>query len=299
MRPGQSGHLPGRRLPERAVHRHGVAGAPAADGGAERGDLLDGHHRAQPPVEAQAGDDGQRHHRDPAPQQRAEGRQCGDALPADGGDVLGAEPARPGGAAADRHWRTRRTRAQRRRQPVVSGPGAAQRPAGATGSCSAGDTGADGASKATTIDALFAPLATTESRGMVWQYDGNKQLKAVRLRLGATDGTFTEVLNGADVPADAQIVTAMKTGLEPAAKAATGTPSGNPLMGGGPPAAAAGGAASRWALKKPRDKAEGRRLLCSSPFYRSGIADGPRSVIPLRLLLMAKRLSGLTPSGST
>ena len=76
---------------------------------------------------------------------------------------------------------------------------------------------------------------------MVWQYDGNKQLKAVRLRLGSTDGTFTEVLNGADVPADAQIVTAMKTGLEPAAKAATGTPSGNPLMGGGPPGGRGGG----------------------------------------------------------
>ena len=97
------------------------------------------------------------------------------------------------------------------------------------------------ASKATTIDALFAPLTTTESRGMVWQYDGNKQLKAVRLRLGSTDGTFTEVLNEADVPADAQIVTAMKTGLEPAAKAATGTPSGNPLMGGGPPGGRGGG----------------------------------------------------------
>jgi HlyD family secretion protein len=94
------------------------------------------------------------------------------------------------------------------------------------------------ASKATTIDALFAPLATSESRGMVWQYDGNKQLKAVRLRLGATDGTFTEVLNEAEVPVEAQIATAMKTGLEPAARAATGvgnTSNGNPLMGGGPP----------------------------------------------------------------
>ena len=91
------------------------------------------------------------------------------------------------------------------------------------------------AAKATTIDALFAPVAISESRGMVWQSDGNKQLKAVRLRLGATDGTHTEVLNEDDVPADAQIVTAMKTGLEPAARAATGTSSGNPLMGGGPP----------------------------------------------------------------
>jgi HlyD family secretion protein len=90
-------------------------------------------------------------------------------------------------------------------------------------------------STSTTIDALFAPLTTTETRGMVWQYDGNKQLKPVRLRLGATDGTVTEVLNDAEVPGDAQIVTAMKTGLEPAARAATGTSTGNPLMGGGPP----------------------------------------------------------------
>jgi HlyD family secretion protein len=91
------------------------------------------------------------------------------------------------------------------------------------------------ASKATTIDALFAPLTTNESRGVVWLYDGNKQLKAVRLRLGATDGTFTEVLNEADLATDAQIVTAMKTGLEQSTRTATTTQTGNPLMGGGPP----------------------------------------------------------------
>jgi HlyD family secretion protein len=115
--------------------------------------------------------------------------------------------------------------------------GQAQRPAPAAQPASAAQTTAAQvkASKATTIDALFAPLATGESRGMVWQYDANKQLTPVRLRLGATDGTFTEVLNEAEVPAEAQIVTAMKTGLEPAARAATGTSRGNPLMGGGPP----------------------------------------------------------------
>jgi HlyD family secretion protein len=90
------------------------------------------------------------------------------------------------------------------------------------------------AANATTIDALFAPLETSESRGTVWQYDGDRQLRSVRLRLGATDGTYTEILNEAEVPADAQIVTAMKTGLEPAARAAAGSTGGNPLMGGGP-----------------------------------------------------------------
>jgi HlyD family secretion protein len=87
---------------------------------------------------------------------------------------------------------------------------------------------------ATTIDALFAPVAATESRGTVWLYDANRQLEAKRLRLGATDGTYTEVLNDEDVPADAQVVTAMKTGLEPAAKTGTGTQGGNPLMGSSP-----------------------------------------------------------------
>ena len=67
-------------------------------------------------------------------------------------------------------------------------------------------------SGATTIDALFAPVATAETRGAVWQYGTDHQLKMIRLRLGATDGTFTEVLNEADVPADAVMVTAMKTG---------------------------------------------------------------------------------------
>jgi HlyD family secretion protein len=83
---------------------------------------------------------------------------------------------------------------------------------------------------ATTIDALFAPLPATETRGVVWQYDANRQLKLARLRLGATDGTFTEILNDADVPAEAVVVTAMKTGLEPSATAAA--PSSSPLLGG-------------------------------------------------------------------
>jgi hypothetical protein len=86
-----------------------------------------------------------------------------------------------------------------------------------------------------TIDALFGPLASTESRGMVWQYDAAKHLKPLRLRLGATDGAYTEVLNESDVPADAQVVTAMKTGLESASTSTTrpAATSGNPLMSGG------------------------------------------------------------------
>ena len=84
---------------------------------------------------------------------------------------------------------------------------------------------------ATTIDALFAPLPATESRGMVWQYDANRHLQLLRLRLGATDGSYTEVLNDADVPADAAVVTAMRTGLE-ASAAPSPAPNSSPLLGG-------------------------------------------------------------------
>jgi HlyD family secretion protein len=47
---------------------------------------------------------------------------------------------------------------------------------------------------ADTIDALFGPLPTVESRGRAWLYV-DKQLKLVNLRLGISDGTNTEVLS--------------------------------------------------------------------------------------------------------
>ena len=46
---------------------------------------------------------------------------------------------------------------------------------------------------ATTIDALFAPLAVTETDGRVWVLDGD-QLRPVEVRLGVTDGTATELV---------------------------------------------------------------------------------------------------------
>ena len=51
------------------------------------------------------------------------------------------------------------------------------------------------AAPAQTIDALFAPLPTVETRGRVWLFM-DKQLKPVNLRLGITDGTNTELLSG-------------------------------------------------------------------------------------------------------
>ena len=85
------------------------------------------------------------------------------------------------------------------------------------------------ASGATTIDALFGPLPQVETRGRAWLYI-DKKLKPINLRLGVSDGTFTEILSG-EVQQGQEVVTSMVTGLEPK----TGTPNqnnaNNPLMG--------------------------------------------------------------------
>ena len=80
---------------------------------------------------------------------------------------------------------------------------------------------------AQTIDQLFGPLPVTESSGRVW-LDANGQLKSVRVRLGITDGTYTELLSG-ELQAGQELVTAVIT---PAQAAAAATRS--PLMPGGP-----------------------------------------------------------------
>ena len=104
---------------------------------------------------------------------------------------------------------------------------------GIAGSIEAGPTHKSGA---TTIDALFGPLPVVESRGRAWLYM-DKKLKPINLRLGVSDGTFTEILSG-EVQQGQEVVTSMITGLEPKT-AAPGGPNNanNPLMGpqrGGP-----------------------------------------------------------------
>jgi HlyD family secretion protein len=97
---------------------------------------------------------------------------------------------------------------------------------------------------ATTVDSLFGPLPTVETRGTVWLFV-NKQLKPVRLRLGTSDGTSTEVLDGSELQAGAEVVTAvtLPTAGTPATGAAGAT--SNPLMGpqrgGAPRGGRAGG----------------------------------------------------------
>ena len=98
---------------------------------------------------------------------------------------------------------------------------------------------------ATTIDALFAPLQPVETRGRVWLYV-NKQLKPVELRLGITDGTYTEVLNDpSELAQNTEVVISIIT-PEMAGRPAgqQGNQSNNPLMpqrGRGPGGPGAGG----------------------------------------------------------
>jgi HlyD family secretion protein len=89
------------------------------------------------------------------------------------------------------------------------------------------------ASNAATIDSLFGPLPTVETRQRVWLYI-NKQLKPVMLRLGISDGTWTEVLDANEVQQGTEVVTNVITGLEsqqPAQQRPGGNPTNNPLMG--------------------------------------------------------------------
>jgi HlyD family secretion protein len=110
---------------------------------------------------------------------------------------------------------------------------------GIAGNVTAGSTVASGA---TTIDSLFAPLQTTETRGRAWLYE-NKQLKSVALRLGVSDGTYSELLEG-DLTEGQEVVVNMLTGLEPVTRPGQQPAAGNPLMGpqrGGPGGGGRGG----------------------------------------------------------
>lgn len=91
-------------------------------------------------------------------------------------------------------------------------------------------------SGAATIDALFGPLPVTESRGRVWLYV-DKKLKIVNgVRLGITDGTFTELIEG-PITENATLVSGVDIGLA----RTNNTNMSNPLMPGRPGMGGPGG----------------------------------------------------------
>jgi len=85
------------------------------------------------------------------------------------------------------------------------------------------------AAPAQTIDALFAPLPTVETRGRAWVFMG-KELKPVNLRLGISDGTNTELLSG-EMQQGMEVVTGV-TGLGTTRAQPGQGGAGNPLMPG-------------------------------------------------------------------
>jgi len=92
--------------------------------------------------------------------------------------------------------------------------------------------------QASTIDALFAPLPVVETRGRAWLFIDN-QLKPVTLRLGISDGTYTELISD-ELQETSEVATGV-TGLGSTRGTPTQGGTGNPLMpgrggpgGGGP-----------------------------------------------------------------
>src|SRR6185436_9571929 len=82
---------------------------------------------------------------------------------------------------------------------------------------------------AQTIDALFAPLPTIETRGRAWLFM-NRELKPVNLRLGISDGTNTELLS-TELQQGMEVVTGF-TGLGSNRAQPNFGNQGNPLMPG-------------------------------------------------------------------
>jgi HlyD family secretion protein len=147
-----------------------------------------------------------------------------------GGTVGGGDPARMADRMQNLSAEDRQRMMERRGRggekapetPARAGRGAAP---SATRSLSASNPGA------TTIDALFGPLPVVESRGQVWLYTTDRQLRPVRLRLGISDGQTTELIEGELNEGD-EAVTNVTTGQE--TRPAPGFPGGfPPFMGPG------------------------------------------------------------------
>jgi HlyD family secretion protein len=112
------------------------------------------------------------------------------------------------------------------------GNSATGRQGGATGTPDASRTMASGA---TTIDSLFAPIQIQERSATAWIFT-DRQLKPLRLRLGVSDGNFSEIVNEHEVPETTEVVVTLTTGADARSPSMQG-PQGNPLMGpqrGGP-----------------------------------------------------------------
>jgi HlyD family secretion protein len=78
-----------------------------------------------------------------------------------------------------------------------------------------------------TIESLFKPLPVAQSTGRAWIFVDH-QLKPVTIRLGITDGTYTELVGG-DLQEESEVVTGI-TGVG-SARTTAAAAAGNPLLG--------------------------------------------------------------------
>jgi hypothetical protein len=233
-----------------------AAGAPAASGqggaapsGATRGDARgqSAPSAATPPSRSQGGQPGSRATEGAGSQPAMDQGQRGGGQGGFGGQTMSPEERRrrfeERMASMSPEERAQFEARMRERGMDQNNPGGGRGgfgPGGPGGANQAGRTGAPGSARpsaerepsanragAQTIDQLFGPLPVTETSGRVW-VEANGQLKSVRVRLGITDGTYTELLSGELQPGQ-ELVTSVVT---PAQAAAAATRS--PLMPGGP-----------------------------------------------------------------
>ena len=99
------------------------------------------------------------------------------------------------------------------------------------------------ASGATTIDALFGPLPSADTRGRVWLYV-DKHIKPVPVRLGIADGQATELLEG-EIEPGTEVVTNVLTGNETRPAPVGGFPFMGQGRGGFPGGPGGAGGANR------------------------------------------------------
>jgi HlyD family secretion protein len=157
----------------------------------------------------------------------------------------------------EREQRLQRMRDRGVDPTAASGGGGPQRGRGAAPAASSKASAASSTRTggATTIDALFGPLARVETNGRVWLYL-DKQLKPVRLRLGISDGQNTELVEG-ELQQGTEVVTNVVLASE-SRPAATAFPFGQPGRGGFPGGGFPGGGGNRGGGGAPGGRGGGR-----------------------------------------
>lgn len=139
-------------------------------------------------------------------QRQAEGGGRGDA----GGGPSAGGGGRGQGMGGNRDGQAPRTAQGGQNPGGTGGRREGSAPRGQAPSAQTANPNSAAVTNAATIDALFAPLQFVETRGRAWLHE-NKSLTLVDLRLGISDGTYTEVINADALQPGQEVVTAVIT----------------------------------------------------------------------------------------